>query len=166
MEYNGGYGLRKDVSREGEGSPGQSISDTFQTRLQGLYCQDDMAGKEKDFVKLTKEWSDSGSKDKGTEHRLQDKAVYAVRRGCPMAGIIPGQMEYSNTHAKLQSLYEQSEQPNLERSFINLAKEWNSMERMTSEEGYGEIMGEGHEASQILITQNGSGKKVFILCKI
>jgi len=43
------------VSGECGGSPWQRISDTFQTRLQGLYGQDNTANKEKDFMKLAKD---------------------------------------------------------------------------------------------------------------
>jgi len=39
------YAVRKQVSGEGRGTTGQNILDTFQTRLQGLYCQDKMAGR-------------------------------------------------------------------------------------------------------------------------
>jgi len=59
------YAVGKNVSGEGGGYPKQSISVTFQTRLQRLYCQDNTAGKERNFMKLAKEWIDSGSKDKG-----------------------------------------------------------------------------------------------------
>jgi len=84
------YAVRKDVSGEGSVTPGQSISDTFQTRLQGLYCQDDTAGKEKDFMKLAKEGNNSGSKDKEKEHRPQKKAVYAVKKACQMGEFYRG----------------------------------------------------------------------------
>jgi len=31
-------------------------------------------------MKLAKKWNDSGSKNKGTEHRHREEAVYAVKR--------------------------------------------------------------------------------------
>jgi len=52
--------IRKSVSWEDEGSPGQSISDTFQTRLHGLYSQDTTTNREMNFIKLGKEWNNSG----------------------------------------------------------------------------------------------------------
>jgi len=72
------YSVRKEVSGEGEDSPWQSISNKFLTRLQGLYGQDNTANKEKDFMKLAKDWNDSGSNDKGRDLRLRNEAVYPV----------------------------------------------------------------------------------------
>jgi len=46
---------KKNVSWEGGNSPWQSIYDTFQTRLQGLYSQEHAANKERDFMELAKE---------------------------------------------------------------------------------------------------------------
>jgi len=63
------YAVSKEGSGEDGGSPQQSIYDTFQTKLQGLYDQNNTASKERDFMKLAKEWNNS---------RLQNEAVYTV----------------------------------------------------------------------------------------
>jgi len=66
------------VSWESGGSSWQSILDTFQTRLQRLYSQDNTANKERDFMQLAKEWNNSGSTKKGSNLEIQDETIYVV----------------------------------------------------------------------------------------
>jgi len=70
--------IRKSVSWEDEGSPGQSISDTFQTRLQGLCGQDTTTNKEMNFMKLDKKWNNSGSQDEGIDLSIHNETIYAL----------------------------------------------------------------------------------------
>jgi len=51
--------IRKSGSWEDKGSPGQTISDTFRTRLHGLYSQDTSSDKEMNFMRLAKKWNNS-----------------------------------------------------------------------------------------------------------
>jgi len=56
--------------------PRESISDTFQSRLQGLYGQNNSAKEENDFMKLAKDWNESASKDQERDLGLQGEAIY------------------------------------------------------------------------------------------
>jgi len=70
--------IRKSESWKGEGSPWQSISDTFQTKQQGLYSQDNTANKESDFMKLSKEWNNSGSTDEESDLVIHNETIFVV----------------------------------------------------------------------------------------
>jgi len=120
------YAVRKKVSGEDGGSLWPSISNTFQTRLQGLYGQDNSADKEKDFMKLAKKWNDSSSKDKGIDLRLQNEAVYVVgKQQYGRTGAVSKNGGVADFQTRLQELYRQPEVPDEERNFMTLAKAWN-----------------------------------------
>jgi len=70
--------IRKSGSWENKGSPGQGISDTFQTRLHGLYSQDTLSNKEMNLMKLAKEWNNSDSQDTDRNLSLQNERVYVL----------------------------------------------------------------------------------------
>jgi len=70
--------IRKNVSWEDKGSPGQSTSDTFQTRLHGLYSQDTTTNKEMNFMELANKWNNSVSQDEGRES-IQNEKIYILR---------------------------------------------------------------------------------------
>jgi len=72
------YAVGKKNSGENERSPWQSISDTFQTRLQGLYSQNTSANKEMDFMQLVKEWNNSGSQDKGDDLDIHNETIFVI----------------------------------------------------------------------------------------
>jgi len=109
--------------REDGGSPWQGISDTFQTRLQGLYSQDNSANKEKNFMNLAMEWNDSSSQDKGSDLRPQNDAVYVTKDGSETGGD-------ADFQTRLQGLYDHPEEPDKERNFMLLAKAWNKSDDM------------------------------------
>jgi len=114
--------IRK-VSWESEGSPWQSISDTFQSRLQGLYSQDNTANKERDFMELAKEWNNSGSQDEERNLGRQDEAIYVLgnEEDVKTQGVSRNDSGI-NFVAMLQGLYGQPEGPNKEQNFMTLAR--------------------------------------------
>jgi len=68
------------VSWEDGGQTEQSSSDSFQARLHGVYSQD-TASKETDFMKLAKEWNESGSQDEGRDLIIQNETIYVLGKG-------------------------------------------------------------------------------------
>jgi len=76
-----GYGMQKRcILWEDGGQTGQSISDSFQARLHGLYSQG-TGSKETDFMKLAKEWNKSGSQDEGRDLIIQNGTIYVLGEG-------------------------------------------------------------------------------------
>jgi len=117
------YAVSIRVPWMSEGSSWQGISDTFQTKLQGLYGQDNSANKDRNFMELAKDWNDSGSQDKGSDLRLQNDAVYVVgKEEDDRTGVLSKNGGVADFQAGLQGLYGQPEEPNKEQDFMILAK--------------------------------------------
>jgi len=73
-----GYIIRKSGSLKDKGSPGQIISDTFQTRLHGLYSQNPSPDKKMNFMRLVKEWNNSDSQDKDRKLSMENEKIYVL----------------------------------------------------------------------------------------
>jgi len=118
--------IRKSVSWEDGGSPWQSVSDTFQTRLHGLYSQNTTTKKEMNFMKLAKGWNNSGSKIEGRDLIIQDEAIYALGKEEYLKTAVGlengGGADFQNM---LQEVFRQPDEQDKERNFMTLVKEWN-----------------------------------------
>jgi len=116
--------IRKSGSWEGGGSPWRSISDTFQTRLQDLYSQDNTAHKESDFMKLSKEWNNSGSTDGESDLVIHNETIFVVGNDENVRATgIPKSENGAEFQARLKSLYGQTNEPDKKNNFIALPKE-------------------------------------------
>jgi len=117
--------IKKSVSWEDEGSPQQSISDIFQIRLHGLYSQETTTNKEMNFMKLGKEWNDSGSQDEGIDLGIQNEKIYVLGKEEYGEEYVPKNESGANFQARVQGLYRQSKGPNNEQNFMLMAKKGN-----------------------------------------
>jgi len=116
--------IRKSVSGEGGGSPWQSISDTFQTKLQGLYSQNTTANKDMDLVKVAKEWDNSDSTEKGSDLVTPNETIHVVGNDENVRTTgMPKSESGAEFQARLQGLYGQHEGSNREHNLRTLPKE-------------------------------------------
>jgi len=90
---------------ERQGSPGQIISGTFQTRLHGLYSQDTTTNKEMNFMKLAKQWNNSGSQDEGRDLSIQNETIYVLgNEEYVKTGVVSKNESGADFQARLQCL--------------------------------------------------------------
>jgi len=96
----------------------------FLARLKGLYGQTNEPDKENIFIALSKEWNRADTTLGVTEPILQGSKF----AGCSsLAGWgVCSQSKASNLHDRVQNLYEQVEQPEMEGAYMELSKMWKS----------------------------------------
>jgi len=152
-----------------------------------VYGQPEKSDKERNFMILAKAWNKSGSTHKVTEQRLQNNKVYMVEKSASLVddGIstrteasnlrtsaslvdygVSNRSQASNLHARLHDLYEREEQPEMERAYVGLAKEWNSMGSEKEQEVLMSRVEWGMErknwAPKVLTVQSGAVQKVGV----
>jgi len=162
-----GFMLGKGDYRGGRDPPMDNGVADVQTRLQELHKQTKGPDKERNSMVLAKAWNASSSANEVTKQKLQNSKVYMVERGPSLIdGGVSSQIESSNFYGRLQSLYKHTEQGDVQRAYVGLAKELNSM-KIQNRQGAVIIegehrMGERGEAPQILTIQNDTVKKVLV----
>jgi len=109
-----------DVSKNKSGT-------NFQARVQGLYGQSKGPNKEQNFMLLAKKCNWSVPVLEVMEPCLQNNKLYRVERSILLVDDgVPSQTVAFHSHGTLQKWYEHVEQPEMDRVYIELTKEWNS----------------------------------------
>jgi len=99
----------------------------FQARLKGLYGQTNEPDKEHKFIALPKEWNRSDPTLVVTEAIRQGSKLYRLEKSNSLVDCgLSSQSKASNLHDRVQNLYEQVEQPEMEGADMESAKVWKS----------------------------------------
>jgi len=123
----------------------------FQARVPRLYGQTNESDKENNFIALPNTCNQPGPRLVVTEPRVQNYEIYRVERYNSLVDTgVSRRSDASISHDKLQRVYDYVEQPEMDRAYTMLTKEWKSQmtwNPMDSEEEQELISGDGNGMS-------------------